>query len=253
MVTTLGSGDCGGSVYVQDFSESLNFTGGASLFLRTRRIASLDRTIWTADCHNNGTHAVVGTNIGAALVNLETGGTSWVYHSKSDIFSQQFVQSGNVVLCGHRNGAIVPVDIRQRQSSYLMKGDVDPSSSFRMSSSVCSLVSLQSDDQYFIGSSMDGYINLYDLRLQKGAVQSYRGHMNSHTHLQLGVDPSETFIMSGGEDFGVRIWNIKTGKLLFGELLTSVPTTVCWPLSFSSEEYQDSSNKGHTLRSAHLI
>ncbi|KAK1285197.1 hypothetical protein QJS10_CPB20g00353 [Acorus calamus] len=112
--------------------------------------------------------------------------------------------------------------------------NVDPSSSFRMSSSVCSLVSLQSDDRYFIGSSMDGCINLYDLRLQKGAVQSYRGHMNSHTHLQLGVDPSETFVMSGGEDFGVRIWNIKTGKLLFGELLTSVPTTVCWPLSFSS-------------------
>ncbi|KAK1286846.1 hypothetical protein QJS10_CPB20g00340 [Acorus calamus] len=97
-----------------------------------------------------------------------------------------------------------------------------------------SLVSLQSDDRYFIGSSMDGCINLYDLRLQKGAVQSYRGHMNSHTHLQLGVDPSETFVMSGGEDFGVRIWNIKTGKLLFGELLTSIPTTVCWPLSFSS-------------------
>lgn len=41
-------------------------------------------------------------------------------------------------------------------------------------------------------------IKLFDLRLiQKGAIQSYAGHINSHTHLPLVVDPSETLLMSG--------------------------------------------------------
>lgn len=42
-------------------------------------------------------------------------------------------------------------------------------------------------------------MKLYDRRLiERGAVQSYEGHVNSHTHIQLGVDPSEKFVMSGG-------------------------------------------------------
>jgi len=41
-------------------------------------------------------------------------------------------------------------------------------------------------------------IKLFDLRLiQKGGIQSYEGHVNSHTHLPLVVDPSETLLMSG--------------------------------------------------------
>ena len=41
-------------------------------------------------------------------------------------------------------------------------------------------------------------VKLYDHRLsQRGAVQSYVGHVNSHTRIQLGVDPMERFVMSG--------------------------------------------------------
>ena len=41
-------------------------------------------------------------------------------------------------------------------------------------------------------------MKLYDLRLlQRGAVQCYEGHVNSHTRIQMGVDPSERFVMSG--------------------------------------------------------
>lgn len=41
-------------------------------------------------------------------------------------------------------------------------------------------------------------MRLYDHRLTKrGAVQSYGGHVNSHTRIQLGVDQSERFVMSG--------------------------------------------------------
>ena len=45
-------------------------------------------------------------------------------------------------------------------------------------------------------------MKLYDHRLiQRGAVQSYEGHVNSHTRIQLGVDPSERFVFSGGYHF----------------------------------------------------
>jgi hypothetical protein len=36
---------------------------------------------------------VIGTNLGAALVDLETGVRSWVCQSKSDVFALQFIQS----------------------------------------------------------------------------------------------------------------------------------------------------------------
>lgn len=41
-------------------------------------------------------------------------------------------------------------------------------------------------------------VKLYDHRIiQRGAVQTYEGLVNSHTRLQLGVDPSERFFISG--------------------------------------------------------
>ncbi|CAA7409152.1 unnamed protein product [Spirodela intermedia] len=204
------------------------------------------------------------TNQGAALLNLETGRLSWLYRTKSDIFSQRFDQSGNVVLCGLRNGSILVVDVRQKPSGsrrhftsstrdpvestaeganmhqrkhhrnwitrrHQLKGDP----SFHcasMPSAVCSLVPLHSDEQYFFGSSMDGSIELFDQRLlHRGPVQSYEGHANSHSHLELGVDPSEAFVLSGGEDCYLRIWSIKSGKMLFAENVSdSVLKTVCW-------------------------
>nr|XP_029117973.1 uncharacterized protein LOC105036131 isoform X2 [Elaeis guineensis] len=264
LVTALGSGLSSGSVCILNLSEPLDLSlCSSSLDGRISRIASFDRTIWTADCNSNGKQAVIGTNLGAALIDLETRGLSWVYRSKSDVLSQQFDQSGNVVLCGHRNGAVIAVDIRERQRGYsdLLAGsspripdthrtahahlarndkrstkfqhrkNLNSSNAVFMSSAVCSLVALQSYDQYFLGSSMDGSIKLFDCRLlQRGAVQSYEGHVNSHSHLQLGVDPSETLVMSGGEDHYLRIWTIRTGELIFEENFSnSVLATICWP------------------------
>ncbi|GAB2232595.1 hypothetical protein Drorol1_Dr00011637 [Drosera rotundifolia] len=92
------------------------------------------------------------------------------------------------------------------------------------------LVSLQLYDQYFLASSMDGSIKLYDNRqIQHGAVQSYEGHVNSHTRIQLAVDPYERFVASGGEDGKVRTWSIKSGELLLEDKISngSIPTA-CW-------------------------
>lgn len=41
--------------------------------------------------------------------------------------------------------------------------------------------------------------------VQRGAVQCYEGNVNSHTHIQLGVDPSEKFVMSG---YSLKLLNI---------------------------------------------
>ncbi|KAH8522302.1 hypothetical protein H0E87_003075 [Populus deltoides] len=231
LITTLGSETSGGSVYILNLAEPVDFDSSSA----------------------------IGTNVGAALVNLETGMTSWVCRSKSDVLSQQIDPSGNIVLCGLRNGAILTVDVREKQERvsnrfirhripysslgrqgpssskqwFEVKGNIYPSRTILMPSSVCSLVSLQSYDQYFLASSMDGLIKLYDQRMTKrGAVQSYEGHVNSHTRLQLGVDQSERFVMAGGEDCSLRLWSIKSGKLLFEEKISdSILSTVCWKRS----------------------
>ncbi|XP_048140811.1 LOW QUALITY PROTEIN: uncharacterized protein LOC115755387 [Rhodamnia argentea] len=256
MITTLGSERSGGSVHTLNLAEPFDFPLRTSIIRqRLHDVASLHCTIWTADCSFNGSQAIVGTNLGAALVNLENGVVSWVCRGKSDVLALQFDQSGNLALCGFRNGAIVTVDVRENQgvsSSRLishqipsspserlrghsqkqwfkLSGKIYPTDTTYMPKSICSLVSLRLYDQYFLASSMDGSINLYDHRqIKKGPVQSYEGHVNSHTRTQLGTDPSEKFLLSGGEDCYMRLWKIKSGKLLFEDKFsTSVPLVTC--------------------------
>uniref|UniRef100_A0A5B7BJG7 Uncharacterized protein n=1 Tax=Davidia involucrata TaxID=16924 RepID=A0A5B7BJG7_DAVIN len=264
LITTLGSETSGGSVYILNLREPLDYNPSTPIIRRRIcEVTSLNCTVWTADCNSDGSQAVVGTNVGAALVNLETGTPSWVCRCKSDVLSLQLDHSGNSVLCGLRNGAIVTVDTRQKPEGFSarltrhripyaslgtsepssktarnftkqwfeLKGNINHSYNIYMPSSISCLASLQLYDQYFLASSMDGSIKLYDHRLiQRGAVQSYEGNVNSHTRIQLGVDPSERIFMSGGEDCNLRLWSIKSGELLFEhKFMNSVPSIVCWP------------------------
>ncbi|XP_041027393.1 DDB1- and CUL4-associated factor 4 [Juglans microcarpa x Juglans regia] len=257
LISTLGSETSRGSLNIVKLVEPLDLNSSVSgLNQRIHEVASFNCTIWTADCSFNGSRAAIGTNLGAALVDLETGVGSWVLRSKSDVFAQQFVESGNALLCGLRNGVIVTVDVREKQEGnsvrlishripcsplsktvgsstqklFKVLGNIDSSCTIKMPSSISCLVSLQYDDHYFLASSMDGSVKLYDHRLiRRGAVQSYEGHVNSHTRIQLAVDASEKFLMSGGEDCNLRLWSIKSGELLFeNKFSNSVPSTVCW-------------------------
>ncbi|XP_050231926.1 uncharacterized protein LOC126680785 isoform X2 [Mercurialis annua] len=256
LITTLGSETAGGSVCLLNIPEPLDPYSITSIRQMVREIASFNCTIWTADCNHNASQAVIGTSLGAAMVNLETGTSTWICKSKSDVLAQQLDQSGNNVLCGLRNGAILTVDIREKREGFSgrlirhripysqfatsrqnsskqwfeLRGNIDPSCTLYMPSSICCLVSLQSYDQYFLASSMDGSIKLYDHRMAKrGAIQSYEGHVNSHTRLQFGVDQTERFLMAGGEDCNLRLWSIKSGELLFEEKISdSVLSTVRW-------------------------
>lgn len=277
LISTLGSDRSGGSVHILNLAEPFDFPLRAStVWQRQRRIASFHCTIWTADWSSNGNRAIVGTNLGAAVVNLENGVESWVCRGKSDVLALQFDQSGNIALCGFRNGAIVTVDVRENQvvsSSRLishqipsspsekfhghsqkqwfkLSGKICPTNTTYMPKSICSLVSLQLYDQYFLASSMDGSINLYDHRqIKKGPVQSYEGQVNSHTRTQLGTDPSEKFLLSGGEDCLTRLWNIKSGKLLFEDRFsTSVPLVSCCQSTerYPSELYGRQNHMGYS-------
>nr|XP_023898103.1 uncharacterized protein LOC112009976 [Quercus suber] len=275
IISTLGSETSGGSLYIVKLTKPLDLNSSiSSISQRIHEVATFNRTIWTADYHFNRSQAVIGTNLGAALVDLETGMASWVCRSRSDVFAQQIVHSGNAILCGLRNGAIVTVDVRDKRESssarfirhrmpcspldktvgdfsrqwFELSGNIYPSCIVKMPSSISCLVSLQFDDNYFLASSMDGSVKLYDHRLiQRGAVQSYEGHVNSHTHIKLGVDPSEKFVMSGGVDCNLRLWSIKSGELLFEDKFSdSVLSTVCWhraerPMSVGDERksYKD--------------
>ncbi|KAF3450096.1 hypothetical protein FNV43_RR06176 [Rhamnella rubrinervis] len=256
LISTLGSESYGGSLCVLDLTEAIEFNQIPLVRRTVNEVAKFNCTIWTAECGFFQNRAVIGTNAGAALVDLGTGRASWMLHSKSDVLAQQLVHSGNVVLCGLRNGAIITVDVRQkperfsdrlvrhrlphspldntvgnsRKQWFKLSGNIHRSHTVVLPSSISCLVSLMFDDQYFLASSMDGSVKLYDLRLvQRGAVQSYEGHVNSHTRIQIGVDPFEKFLMSGGEDCNLRLWSIKSGELLFEDKFsTSVPSAVCW-------------------------
>ncbi|KAL8513325.1 hypothetical protein ACS0TY_019507 [Phlomoides rotata] len=231
MVTTLGSDSASGSVYLLDLSQPLRFDVVFPVE-RFQELASFKQTLWAVDCDLEGRRAAIGTNRGVILLNMETGASSWVLRCKSDVLSVQLKQPGNSILCGLRNGAIMTVDTRQKH----IKSRADRSSTVSMPSSVCCLASLELWDQYFLASSMDGSIRLYDHRqMQKGPVQSYEGNVNSHTRIELGVDPSERVVLSGGEDCYLRLWDIKSGELLFRErFMNSIPSAVCWPRQSSS-------------------
>ncbi|KAJ4752801.1 DDB1-and CUL4-associated factor 4 [Rhynchospora pubera] len=263
MITTLGSDVSKGSLYSLDANSLPDFVEPTSP-VEFECLFSINGTVWTADCNPSGTHAALGTSMGSALLDLEARSQFWIYRGKSDVLSQQFISSGNVVLCGLRNGLILTIDTREKHISNniaapnhssaapnpfmtnlplgrrerrrnFVRSQIDrgqiSSGHVRMTSAVCSMASLSCDENYFLASSMDGSIKLFDIRaLRNGGVQSYEGHINSHSRLQLAVNPSETLLLTGGEDCSVRIWGIKTGELLFSETFSeSCCTTVLWP------------------------
>ncbi|VFQ64270.1 unnamed protein product [Cuscuta campestris] len=259
LITTLGSEISGGSVHILNLSEPFNINSNV-VWREISEVTSFKNTVWTADCTFDGSRAVIGTNAGAAVVNIDTGTTSWICRCKSDVLSLQLDQSGNIALCGLRNGTIFSVDARQKPRNIsnrlprneipfhpretssgrakkfhlerlLLKGNLCSFDTISMPSSISCITSLLLHDQYFLASSMDGSLKLYDNRLtQRGALQSYEGNVNSHTRIQLGVDPSESLVMSGGEDGHLRIWSIKSGEMLFqGKIMNEIPSLLCWP------------------------
>ncbi|CAN0879033.1 DDB1- and CUL4-associated factor 4-like protein 1 [Linum grandiflorum] len=197
----------------------IDFSSGRDRIVPYRRLASSPYDFWTTDCNESCKNAAVGTSEGVAMIDLERPTLSWVCWSTTDVLSQRLDKQGNTVLCGLGNGEILTVDARERQTAGRVAqrvcGFVNPSSTVHRNSGVCSLVALDNDEHYYLASTLDGTVNLYDHRMPgNGLVRGYYGHVNSNTVLPLGVDPSEQFVVA---DRHLRIWYLKSGELLFDE------------------------------------
>lgn len=60
-ITTLGAEASGGTVYILNLSEPLDFSSTIPTFRRRiSEITSFDHTVWTADCSHDQKRAVVG-------------------------------------------------------------------------------------------------------------------------------------------------------------------------------------------------
>ncbi|KAL9261529.1 hypothetical protein AKJ16_DCAP01700 [Drosera capensis] len=255
LVTSMGSAADGGSIYVLSLALKLGLYGAYDLVRPISKIRSLKNTIWTSDCDFTGNRAFVGTDEGVTMVDLETRNTSKVFRSKSDVFALHLFQKENVMLCGFRNGVIVTVDSREMQRHFDVHQVPCPYHK-------CCETSR--------GFKPSGQIKLYDNRqIQQGAIQSYEGHVNSHTRIQLAVDPYERFVVSGslrgyitcciytlhqffglteplksipvgGEDGKVRTWSIKSGELLLEDKISNgfIPTA-CWDSGFPGVNHYD--------------
>ncbi|EPS71804.1 hypothetical protein M569_02966 [Genlisea aurea] len=182
-------------------------------------------TVWTADADYEGRKLAEPTGELCYLI------------QKREHHLVCFGIRGKLVLAGMRNGSILSLDPRRKhirtQSSSLP--------SVKMPSSVCCLRSLREWDEYFLASSMDGSIRLYDYRcMERGPVQRYEGHVNSHSRMNLAVDGCEKVVASGGEDCCVRLWDIRSGELVFGKrVIDSVAPSVCWPESSGEGRRED--------------
>lgn len=60
---------------------------------------------------------------------------------------------------------------------------------------------------------MDGSICLWDRRQCK-SIQSYIGNKNSQLLLKAAIDPTETYILAGGNDCILRCWNVSSAELV---------------------------------------
>lgn len=60
LISTLGCGGSGGSVYVINLRDPFDFASTDSLSRRLSKVTSIDCTLWTAVCNPAGTHAAFG-------------------------------------------------------------------------------------------------------------------------------------------------------------------------------------------------
>ncbi|KAL0363781.1 UNVERIFIED_CONTAM: hypothetical protein Scaly_1333300 [Sesamum calycinum] len=180
LITTLGSDSAPGSVYLVDFSKPLDFDASVPIArdrFHEEQIEELCCSIWKPE-YRHGCFILKVMCWLCSLISLHKN------LSKLKWKGVKVAESGDIVQLW--KASMFVNLIRSGHSS----------SAVSMPSSICCLASLKLWDRYFLASSMDGSIKLYDHRLTPGPVQSYEGNVNSHTRIELGIDPSEKVVMS---------------------------------------------------------
>ncbi|KAI8371324.1 WD40-repeat-containing domain protein [Radiomyces spectabilis] len=144
------------------------------------------------------------------------GGDKGVYHltSQFDNITQIKVRSSvlathivksqpSCVWLGSRNGNIHQFDVRYARA--LRKP------LFQQSSSVTNVVSLDhfSSGHRILAASMDGSLNIWDVRNGKTPIRELRGHINHYCQeLAFDLDVSSNIVTVAGSDHRLRLWSL---------------------------------------------
>jgi len=180
-------------------------TGGCLSFCEKKGTKSeifLDgRSLWTAEWAPQSNYMSLGCSGGAMLMEINTSLIS-SFTTKSDVFSQQFDNKGNVFINGSRNGKIQTFDVRVSP----LKTESHPKV-MRQKSSISDLKLLRRDENYLLAESMDGVIGMWDRRQSK-LMKSFQGMKCEIAHLKFDLDEKEEFLFAGDADKKLRIWNL---------------------------------------------
>ena len=99
----------------------------------------------------------------------------------------------------HLDNIVIDINIMTNEGNICYQNLQDNEENHYLGSHHFLLVAYHERNYLLMMGSLSFHMRLYDLRLlQRGVVQCYEGHVNSHTHMQISVDPSERFVMSGG-------------------------------------------------------
>ncbi|KAL3702508.1 hypothetical protein R1sor_020530 [Riccia sorocarpa] len=242
--TTLGNGTEGGFVYLMRSRQDGFDEDSRPITSRAR--VRFNSDIHTAACNPRGKQASMGLSRGSAVLDLETNEITSVFNFRSSPQAQEFDNMGNVLLCGHRNGMILTYDLRcpppvggstrhERREARLRK---DYEQKMQMGSAVSSMSILRRNEHYLIASAVNGEMWQWDRRLpERGPVRTFEGHINSHYPLTFRLDPTERILAAGGADATLRLWSVKTARLLHVErYLGCIPNTVCWNYSYCTSK-----------------
>ncbi|KAJ3217736.1 hypothetical protein HK099_005364 [Clydaea vesicula] len=151
------------------------------------------------------------------------------FEGKSDVFSQVFSENSNQIFSGLRNGKIYLNDLRAKSNvtSYdfhfpknLLKYDKSKAK-FSQRSPITDLKLMKEHDKSFneyqiLAASMSGKISIWDSRYNHKPLLNFE---TANTCTRLKVEICDNFLFCGGEDGGIKIFNMVSGNLVFKENL----------------------------------
>lgn len=164
-------------------------------------------SMWCHEWSPNGQYISMGISKGAMILDNATMRTLNCFTEKSDVFAQAFTESSKILLNGSRDGKIRTFDIRQS----MQRTPFGSHASIMKHESSITCLKLLKDDNYMVANSINGVINVWDRRVCK--VVTRMEYPNQMTSTKFSVDPNEEFVLIGGDDRKVYIWNLKSGEI----------------------------------------
>ncbi|KAL0481860.1 DDB1- and CUL4-associated factor [Acrasis kona] len=199
----------------------------------------LKKEIWTSALCGDGSGVVsAGITGGGFIFDLSSQKVIIGINSfKSDVLCQSFDESdSNLLWCGRRDGMMSLYDPRTVGSNRHLDPCVSFSTCF-VKSPINNILQLKNYGSVVVGN-MNGELSLFDIRfirstsskksiVRMNAVASYQGHLNGVSqHVNISKDPMVgRYLMAGGCDGLLRIWDIHRGGPSLAQIVTSEQIT----------------------------